>query len=285
MRKKGMAGEELIPLEKSKRVIHVGERGRDYGKTKAYPAIAAFFAVTGVLSIIYCLAILIFGGFGSLFFAVWGVLGVACLILAVILSNRKILNKIPKWFKIMFWSLSGAGVLLFCVVEGMICSQFAATPAPGADYCIVLGAQWKSTGPSAVLRKRLEAAIEYLNENPETRVIVSGGQGNNEIISEAAGMQDYLVNAGIDVSKIIMEDASTNTYENLIYSAEFLDEEKDSVVIVTNNFHTFRALSIAKKQGYVNAEGLSADSVTGFLPNNMLREFVGIVKDFIFGNL
>ncbi len=255
------------------------------GRTKVYPISATVLAVLGAFCIVYCLAILIFGGYGSLFFLVWGILGLLCLILAVVHSSRILLNKIPKWFRIMVWGLCGAGLLLFCVVEGMVCSQFAATPNPGADYCIILGAQWKSTGPSTVLRKRLDAAIEYLNENPETLVIVSGGQGSNEVMSEAAGMQDYLINAGIDASRIIMEDKSTNTYENLTYSADFLDEQNDRVVIVTNNFHTFRALSIAKKQGYVNAEGLSADSVLWFLPNNMLREFVGIMKDFAFGNL
>ena len=57
------------------------------------------------------------------------------------------------------------------------------------------------------------------------------------------------------------------------------------MVIVTNNFHVFRALKIAEKQGYTNVEGLAASAVAGLLPNNLLREFAGVLKDFIFGNL
>lgn len=276
--------EELIPFEKSKRVIHIEERGKESGKPITC-LLAIFFAILGVLFILYCLSILIFGGFGSPFFLVWGVMGIAALLLSTILASRRIMNKIPRWLKAAFVVLLCGGMLLFCSIEGMICSQFGAVPAPGADYCIILGAQWKSNGPSVVLQKRLDKAIVYLEDNPETKVIVSGGRGSNEIMTEAAGMQTYLIAAGIEASRIIMEDASTNTYENLIYSAALLDEQKNRVVIVTNNFHTFRALCIAKKQGYEYVEGLSADSVMRFLPNNMLREFVGVVKDFVFGNL
>ena len=116
-------------------------------------------------------------------------------------------------------------------------------------------------------------------------MIVSGGQGNNEDMTEAAGMRNYLLDAGIANSRILVEDASTNTYENLIFSSKHVDKEQDRVVIVTSNFHVFRALKIAEKQGYENPEGLAASSVIGMLPNNMLREFVGVLKDYIMGNL
>ena len=127
----------------------------------------------------------------------------------------------------------------------MICAQFFAVPPAGADYCIVLGAQWKSNGPSDVLRRRLDAAVEYLVENPETKVIVTGGQGQNEVLAEGVGMAGYLSDAGIENSRILIEDKATNTYENLVFSAEYLDEAKDTVVLVTNNFHVFRAVKIA----------------------------------------
>ena len=155
----------------------------------------------------------------------------------------------------------------------------------GADYVIILGAQWKTTGPSYVLQKRLDKAIEYLNANPETKVIVSGGQGYNEPVSEAEGMKGYLADAGIDPERILAEDASTNTTQNLIYSGELLNKSEDSVVVVTNNFHMFRALAIAKKQGYLHVEGLSAGTFPLTVPNNLLREAFGIVKDFMANNL
>ena len=95
----------------------------------------------------------------------------------------------------------------------------------------------------------------------------------------------YSVDAGIDPERILTEDASTNTTQNLIYSGELLNKSEDSVVVVTNNFHMFRALAIAKKQGYLHVEGLSAGTYPLTVPNNLLREAFGIVKDFMANNL
>lgn len=98
-------------------------------------------------------------------------------------------------------------------------------------------------------------------------------------------MYEYLTRAGIEPERILIEDKSTNTYENLIFSGRLLDRERDRVVIVTNNFHMFRTLKIAEKQGFERAEGLAADSLAGMAPNNLLREFLGVLKDFAVGNL
>lgn len=277
-----MKREHLIPFEKSKRVIYLDKRGKAQRKI---PAASVFFGVLGVLCLIYCLTIFLFMGYGTSFFLIWGVMAVACGILAWVLSRREWLERLPKWFKKSCSLGFKAGVLLFGVLLGFILSQFRAVPQPGADYVLVLGAQWKTSGPSYVLQKRLDAAVEYLNENPETKVIVSGGQGSNEPISEAAGMQSYLVAAGIDEERILMEDKSTNTCENLVFSSELLDETNERVVLVTNNFHMYRAGKIAEKQGYAHVEGLAADSYPAMLPNNILREVLGVIKDFLVGNM
>ena len=97
-------------------------------------------------------------------------------------------------------------------------------------------------------------------------------------------MKQYLMEHGIEEDRIFEEDRSVNTTQNLQYSAKYLDLKKDRVVIVTNNFHMYRALKIAEKQGY-QASGLAATSVKAMIPNNMLREFFGVVKDFLAGNL
>ena len=150
---------------------------------------------------------------------------------------------------------------------------------------IVLGAQMKPDGPSRVLQYRLDAAYDYLVENPDTKVIVSGGQGSDEMISEAQGMYDYLAGRGIEKERIIREDRSVNTVQNLKYSAEFLDREQDSVCIVSNNFHMFRARRLAEKLGYQKVCGLAAKGDPVLMANNMLREFFGVMKDFTYGNL
>ena len=259
-----MKRNHLIPREKSKKVIYLDPRGRGVGE-KHYGARALY--VLAVLCLLYCVGIGLFVAFGSYFFLVWGVIGAFCAAWA--------------WVHITFRSLVMAGMVLLLIIEGMIVSQFHATAQEGADYVIILGAQWKTSGPSYVLQKRLDKAIEYLNANPETKVIVSGGQGYNE----PEGMQGYLETAGIDPERILMEDASTNTTQNLIFSGELLDKSEDSVVVITNNFHMFRALAIARKQGYAHVEGLSAGTYPITVPNNLLREAFGVVKDFMANHL
>lgn len=277
-----MRRDRLIPREKSKKVIYLDPRGRGVGQ-KHYGA--GILYVLAVLSLLYCVGIGLFVAFGSYFFLIWGMIGAFCTAWAWVLTHRNVYDRIPRWLHITFRSLVVAGMVLLLIIEGMIVSEFRATAQAGADYVIILGAQWKTSGPSYVLQKRLDKAIEYLNANPETKVIVSGGQGYDEPISEAEGMKGYLEAAGIEPERILMEDASTNTTQNLIFSGELLNKSDDSVVIITNNFHMFRALAIARKQGYTHVEGLSAGTYPITVPNNLLREAFGVVKDFMANHL
>lgn len=244
---------------------------------------SVIFGAIGILCLLYCVAIG-FYGFGTKFFLIWGVLGTGAVLLSLLLARRELVEALPGWLKGAAVGLFCLGLLVFCIVEGMILGRFWAKAEPGADYCIILGAQWKADGPSEVLRRRLDRAMDYLRANPDTLAIVSGGQGGNEPIAEAEGMRQYLLEAGIEEERILTESRSRNTRENLAFSAELIDRENGRTVIVSNNFHMFRALGIARKQGY-RAEGLAADSVIWMLPNNMLREFLGVLKDLALGNM
>ncbi len=279
--RKNRRGENLIPLERSRRTIQLEKRGR---RLMRHVIPSRIFAVLGIVCILYCGGIAV-AGFGTWFFLIWGGIGIFFLLLSAIFHNEKLMTAIPGWIKGICTGIFFAALLLFCGVEGLILSRYHAQAAPGADYVVVLGAQWKSTGPSEVLRRRLVQAVDYLDHNPDAKVIVSGGRGENEIMTEAAGMRDYLVKMGIEEGRILVEDRSSNTYENLVFSGQLLDRQQDKVVIVTNNFHMFRALSIAEKQGYAHAEGLAAGSLPAMAPNNLLREFLGVLKDFWVGNL
>lgn len=267
-------------MEKRKRVIRLERRGR-----RKMSVAAGIFGMLGALCFLYCLSIGLFVNFGSKFFLVWGVLGVFFGFLSLLFYRREWLDKIPLPLKLGAVILFAAGSLLFVFVETLILSEFHSKASAGADYVVVLGAQWKENGPSYVLQKRLEKALGYLEENPETKVIVTGGQGANEPVSEGEGMQAWFLDAGIDPDRILTEKESVNTYENIIFSGELFDKTEEQVVLVTSNFHVFRAVQIAQKQGYAHAEGLAADSYAPMLPNNMLREFFGVVKDFVIGNL
>ena len=246
---------------------------------------ARLLQLLGVLCILYCLGIWLFMGYGTRFFLIWA-LGGACLIgFGWLLRREELLQRLPGWLKATTLGFIMAMVTVFAVVEIRILVHFGAEAAPGADYCLILGAQMKSHGPSDVLRRRLDAAIWYLEENPDTIAIVSGGQGVNEPVSEAAGMYEYLTAYGIDSARILLEDQSSDTMENMRFSSALIDKSEDSVVLVTNNFHVFRAVSIARKAGYQKLDALAADAYPYMIPNNLLREFFGVIKDTLAGNM
>lgn len=241
--------------------------------------------LVGIAFLIYFLCVAFFVGHGTNFYFIWLILAVVVMAFAILLKRGFFIAHFPLWIRRTFVILLCMGVMIFGIVEGFIISGFSMKGQPGADYVIVLGAQMKADGPSKALQYRLDEAIRYLNENPSSKVIVSGGQGSDEHISEAQGMYEYLVEKGIEKDRIIKEDKSVNTTQNLAFSAEYLDRERDSVAVVTNNFHVFRAVKIAEKAGYQNVCGIAAKGEPFLQINNMMREFFGVMKDFLFGNM
>ena len=221
---------------------------------------------------------------GTKFFLIWIVMGIGLFGIAG-LEYFNVFDKLPVIIKMILTAGVSLGLILVVVITGMLFSSFEGKGEDDLDYIIVLGAQLKKSGPSVALRYRLDAAIEYLNENENTVCIVSGGQGYNEPDTEAEGMRKYLVDHGIDDNRIIKEDKSTNTKENFDFLMKLVDLKDKKVGIVTNNFHAFRAGKIAKKSGLKNISTIAAGSVKTYLPNNMFREVLAVIKDFIVGNI
>ena len=147
--------------------------------------------------------------------------------------------------------LTGFLAVLFVMLSitgGTIARSAHGTGSQHADYLIVLGCQVNGTEPSRMLRQRLDAAAAYLCTNADTHCIVTGGKGDGENLSEAQCMYNYLVAAGIDPSRITMEDQATSTMENLRYSMEFLEPDAE-IAIVSNEFHLYRAGQMAQSLG------------------------------------
>ncbi len=247
---------------------------------------AVFFLITGVLSFLYFLAIAFVIPNATSFFVIWLAVACFCFVMFSLFRRKKrLFSRLPLWFRRFFTIAAGIGAVLFIIVEGGIISQFWVKPPADLDYIVVLGAQMKNTGPSRVLQMRLDAAYDYLAANENAKAVLSGGQGPDEIMSEAQGMYNYLISRGISPERMILEDRSTNTYQNLTFSSEYLDKENDKVAVVTNNFHIFRAKGIAKEAGYLHIYGLAARSEVSLQLNNMTREFFGIIKDILAGNM
>lgn len=238
--------------------------------------------IPGIISMLYGIMVLQIGS-GTKFWLIWEVIGVFFLLWTFLLhigffSSHKIIS-------VAFHSLLILGLVVLLILCGLIAGKFASKGEKNLDYIIVLGAQIREDGPSTVLRYRLDEAIDYLNENPDTICIVSGGQGVNEPYPEAEGMAKYLIEKGIDSGRIILEGESQTTVENIRNSKELMKEDYNGVGIITNNFHMFRALRIAEVQGLENICGIAAKSNVLYLPNNVLRECGGILKNWLLKNI
>lgn len=178
---------------------------------------------------------------------------------------------------------------LACASMACILSASGKTAASGLNV-IVLGCRVKGDKPSLMLEERLETAYEYLENNPDSMCILSGGKGEDELISEAQMMYKWLTDKGIDSKRIVCEDTSTDTHENLKNSKEIIDIKKmtDSqapsvwdrdVAVVTNEFHEYRALKIAKDVG-LNAQPAPAKTAWWLYPTYCVREMYGILEDW-----
>ncbi len=127
------------------------------------------------------------------------------------------------------------------------------------------------------LKRRLDAALLYHQVCPSVKIIVSGGQGKGEDVSEAYAMVQYLREHEVKDEQIMLEDQSRTTRENLRFSKAYLEELKTPVGIVTNNFHLFRALLIGRSEGYENLTGIAAGCNRILFLNYMVREFFAVV--------
>ena len=239
--------------------------------------------LAALLCFLYCFIVFRIRS-GNHFYLIWALGGFFFLGLAAML-RYELWGRFPLLLRRGIVGLIAFGVVLFVIVEGCVFAHYRDRGRPDLDYIIVLGAQMKPAGPSVVLKFRLDAAYDYLMANEDTLCVVSGGQGANEPCSEAEGMYAYLVERGIAPERILMEDKSTDTSENIAFSAALIGGTDKDVGIVTNNFHVFRGVMLARHAGFEDACGISARSNVYFQPNNLVREFFGIMKDLVCGNL
>lgn len=240
------------------------------------------FSVLAALLLIYGIIIRLAGS-GTPFFMVWIALALISAFFAVY-TGKELWRHVPHAMRMAVRILAVLAAAAVIVTEGFVFTGFRAEEKK-ANHLIVLGAQVYADGPCRVLKYRLDRAYDYLTENPQAVCIVSGGKGWNEPETEAEIMRRYLLERGISEDRIIKEDRSKSTLENILFSRELLPSGDIPVGIVTNNFHVFRAVSIARKQGLSDAFGIPAGSEALFQPNNMFREFFGVMKDLAKGNM
>lgn len=190
------------------------------------------------------------------------------------------------WLRRTVLILTALGFGYFCAVESLILTAAHRQQAEPRDYLIVLGAAVHGDEPSLSLMNRLDGALEYLGKYPDTVVIVSGGQGEGENLSEAQCMRDYLVAHGIAEEQIRMEDKSTSTLENLSFSKALIEREGgnvNSVAVLSSGYHLYRAGLMAR------GVGLGAVGVKGhrgypiYTVGMYIREAFGVTHLWVLG--
>lgn len=192
---------------------------------------------------------------------------------------------LPGWFITLWRCALIAGFSLFFFVEAFVVSgSFKKAPAD-LPCIIVLGAKVNVTTPSGALDQRIHAAAAYLEENPDTLCIASGGQGEDEGISEAQCIYDNLVALGIEPERILLEDKSTSTVENIQNSLPLLPDGTRDIGIVTSDFHVFRALASARDVDLRNYYGIPARSTPWGYVHYAVREFCATVVSTLEGDL
>ena len=174
-------------------------------------------------------------------------------------------------------------VVIFGIITANQIIRAADNPPNKPTTAVVLGCQVKPHGPGILLEERLVTAKKFLEENPSAKCILSGGQGDDEPVSEAKCMRDWLVEKGIDPQRLYMEDRSTTTRENIAFSKALIEKEGliPEITIISNNFHQYRASQIAKDAGmeYYN---VSCATNPAFFSTYFLRELGGaMIEKFL----
>ena len=161
-------------------------------------------------------------------------------------------------------------------------------PDPDRDYMIVLGCGLRKDGtPTPLLKGRIDRAVEFDRKQQELTgkkltYVTSGGRGEDEVISEGAAMKRYLLEQGIPEERIISEENSKNTFENMKFSKEKIlendPEGKGKIAFSTTNYHVFRSGLFARRNK-MRAQGVGAPTKWYFWPNAAVREFVGLLTE------
>lgn len=240
----------------------------------------------GMILIAYYILVNILSG-KTTFSFFYLILGVG--IILYTLSINKLLKL--QWFKKVHKPINFLTLIcisIFIIIESAIIFYPKKSLKP-CDYIVVLGAGIRGENLTATLKDRLDKTIEYLEKTGYTGdIIVSGGQGLGESITEACAMEKYLVENGIPKDKIVLENKATSTYENLKYSKEIIENLsgkpiKDlDILVVTTDFHAMRSNLLAKRNGYDDVYLYTNKTQWYLVPSMYAREFFAFGKSYLF---
>lgn len=233
--------------------------------------------VTGVLGIIYTATMLFVDSY-NFGLALCGIISGVLIVFGVFFD----------WlFRVRWLFAAAVGISVIAVIG--LCFISAYGQQDNADFTeeavIVLGAGLNGDQVGRQLAGRLDKAVEYCSKNAEAVIVVSGGQGSDEQVTEAYAMEQYLIAKGISADRIIREDASTSTYTNLRNSKRLLDEyfgegNDYRVTLITSGYHIYRAVAIAGNLG-IDCTHYHSGIEWYTVPMRYLRESAAVIKLWI----
>ena len=173
------------------------------------------------------------------------------------------------------------GVISFVWIETLVLQAARSDSVVNAKYAVVLGAGLRGDQPSQTLKNRLDKGVEYLRENPEAKIVAAGGVGAAATLSEAEVMKRYLTAQGIAETRVLLEDKSRTTDENLKFTKALIIAREGmpahSIAVITSDYHLYRAKQIAGKY-YPQVQGLAAESALMLKINYAIREYFAVIK-------
>ncbi len=198
---------------------------------------------------------------------------------------RKIRTKTQSGIlKYLKWMIVTGLVAEALLVAGITFYGLTDTVDYKEDAVIILGAGIHGEKVSSALKQRLDTAVLYLEKKPDALLVVTGGQGTGEAVTEAYAMEKYLLECGVPANKILKEEKATSTNENMLYSKKLLDKRLGTqykVAIITNHFHIYRGVSYAQKNGFLNPTHVHAGLRWYNLAPCFLRESLAVLKMWI----
>ncbi|MGM9537623.1 MAG: YdcF family protein [Candidatus Onthomonas sp.] len=184
--------------------------------------------------------------------------------------------------------LIALALIAFLVLEAVVIAGGRSELKKDPDVVLILGCKIWGEEPSPALQRRLDTALDYLAELEERDctplIVVSGGKGDDEPVSEAQSMADYLTGQGVDAGRILLEDQSTSTATNLKNTMALLEREgleQPHVTIVSNSFHLTRVRMLADRYG------MDCSTLSAPMPDwssriySTVREAPALVKSFL----
>lgn len=233
-------------------------------------------------SIFYYITIVMYAGIKLNFSVFWLVLSVGNFILGVLvnyLDKRSfpfihIIEGVLLFFIILFF-------IFYIIMYSFLRKKGNAVPINYIPFMIVLGARVKGKTPTKTLKRRVNKAYEYLVKNENTIAILSGGKGEGEFISEACCMQKMLMKKGISQNRLILEEKSRTTRENIKFSKKWIENKKEPVLIVSSDFHVWRGMVMAAENGFRKVYGLGAKTEPLLALHYYTREIFAWIKYWI----